>query len=82
MDPEIELRGGVEWHAFLAFRKWKDRLVGRVEAVSREQITLTRMDGDSRAELSVSWDEVDCIAVCGPDRDADLFAMLREERGD
>ena len=82
MEQEIDLRGGVEWHAFLAFRKWKSRLVGRVEAVNREQITLTRIDGAPGAEVSVSWDEVDCIAVCGPDRDADLFAMLHEERGD
>jgi hypothetical protein len=82
VEPDIDLRGGVEWHAFLAFRKWQDRLVGRVEAVSREEITLTRMDEPQGSEVSVSWDEVDCIAVCGPDRDGDLFAMLRDERGD
>lgn len=79
----IDTSSGLEWHAFLAFNGWRSRLVGRVEAVSREEITLTRIDlGADRggeALVRVSWPDVDCIAVCGPDRDDDLFALLRDE---
>jgi hypothetical protein len=73
----------LEWHAFLAYRKRQLRLVGRVEAVDRDQIRLTRIDPDTGSredvEVCVSWDEVDCIAVCGPDRDQDLFDLLHDE---
>ena len=74
---------GLEWHAFLEFRNREVRLVGRVEAVDRDQITLTRIDldanGGQEAEVRVAWDDVACIAVCGPDRDQDLFDLLRGE---
>ena len=84
---DLVSRGGaqitLEWHVFLAYRKKQLRLVGRVEAVDRDQIRLTRIDLDvgSRedADVCVSWDEVDCIAVCGPDRDQDLFNLLHDE---
>ena len=76
---------GPEWHAFLAFHDRRSQLVGRVEAVDREAIRLTRIDLDpgSRedAEVCVLWKDVDCIAVCGPDRDQDLFDLLRDETG-
>ncbi len=79
----IDTSSGLEWHAFLAFNGWRSRLVGRVEAVSREEITLTRIDLDAEsaeeAEVRVAWPDVDCIAVCGPDRDEDLFDLLRDE---
>ena len=72
-----------EWHAFLAFHGRRSRLVGRVEAVDREAIRLTRIDLDPGSrddvEVCVSWKDVDCIAVCGPDRDQDLFDLLRDE---
>ena len=72
-----------EWHAFLAFHGRRSRLVGRVEAVDREVIRLTRIDLDPGSrddvEVCVSWKDVDCIAVCGPDRDQDLFDLLRDE---
>ena len=74
---------GLEWHAFLAYRKRRLRLVGRVEAVDRDQIRLTRIDPDAGSrddvEVCISWHEVDCIAVCGPDRDQDLFDLLHDE---
>jgi hypothetical protein len=76
----------LEWHAFLAYRNRQLRLVGRVEAVDRDQIRLTRIDLDAGSpddvEVCVSWDEVDCIAVCGPDRDHDLFGLLHDETHD
>ncbi len=76
----------LEWHAFLAYRKRQLRLVGRVEAVDRDQIRLTRIDPNASSredlEVCVSWNEVDCIAVCGPDRDQDLFDLLHDETPD
>ncbi len=57
--------------------------MGRVEAVDREAISLTRIDLDAGSgddlEVRVSWGDVDCIAVCGPDRDPDLFELLNDE---
>jgi hypothetical protein len=76
----------LEWHAFLAYRGRQLRLVGRVEAVDRDQIRLTRIEPNAVSpkdvEVCVSWDEVDCIAVCGPDRDPDLFDLLQDETHD
>ena len=76
----------LEWHAFLAYRKRQLRLVGRVEAVDRDQIRLTRIDLNAGrpedVEVCVSWNEVDCIAVCGPGRDQDLFDLLHDETPD
>jgi hypothetical protein len=98
MEPQIQhaltqdgfsgegARMTLEWHAFLAYRKRQLRLVGRVEAVDRDQIRLTRIDlgagSPEDVEVCVSWDEVDCIAVCGPDRDQDLFGLLHDETHD
>jgi hypothetical protein len=74
---------GLEWHAFLAFHNREVRLVGRVEAVDRDQIRLTRIDlvasSEQDADVCVAWDDVACIAVCGPDRDQDLFDLLHGE---
>lgn len=79
----LSMAAGLEWHAFLAFGNREMRLVGRVEAVDRDKIRLTRIDletnGGQDAEVCVMWDDVDCIAVCGPDRDQDLFELLRGE---
>lgn len=48
-------------------------VVGRVEAVDPEGITLTPLD-DGEAPVVVLWDDVVCLMQSGPDRDAELLA--------
>jgi hypothetical protein len=70
----------LEWHVMLGAADPERRLVGRVEAVNRDGITLTRLQ-DSGEEVFVRWDDVVFLMQCGPDRDAELFEALAGWQG-
>jgi hypothetical protein len=65
----------LEWHVMLGTTGPERRLVGRVESVSKDGITLTPLR-DGREEVFVRWDDVVYLMQSGPDRDAELFAAL------
>lgn len=70
----------LEWHVMLGAMGPERRVVGRVEAVNHEGITLTPLrDGDD--EVFVRWDDVVYLMQSGPDRDGELFAALEEWPG-
>lgn len=70
----------LEWHVMLGATDPDRRLVGRVEAVDRDGITLTplRDGGDT---VFVRWDDVVYLMQSGPDRDPELFAALDDWPG-
>lgn len=62
----------LEWHVMLATGDVGRPVVGRVEAVDPEGITLTPIVGGAgaaRDEVTVRWDDVVYLMQCGPDRD-------------
>jgi hypothetical protein len=69
----------LEWHVMLGTTGPERRLVGRVESVDRDGITLTPLRYGG-GEVHVPWDDVVYLVQSGPDRDAELFAALDEWR--
>lgn len=70
----------LEWHVMLGASDPNRRLVGRVESVDRDGITLTPLR-DGGDEVFVRWDDVVYLMQCGPDRDGELFAALDQWPG-
>lgn len=75
----VDTMPDLEWHVMLGTTGPDQRLVGRVESVDRDGITLMRLS-DRGEEIYVRWDDVVYLMQSGPDRDAELFAALDEWR--
>lgn len=65
----------LEWHVMLGTTGPERRLVGRVESVDKDGITLTPLR-ETGGEVFIRWDDVVYLMQSGPDRDPDLFAAM------
>ena len=70
----------LEWHVMLGATGPERRVVGRVESVNSEGITLTPLRG-ADGEMFVPWEDVVYLMQSGPDRDGELFEALEAWHG-